>query len=287
MFFRREFLIVFFLLTGLFLFSFFELKPVRELMDWRASVNTWRENEVTISGYELYDYTEGKEAELTIDFLAGKHFWNPQLVIWLEDSIGNYIETLLVTKSTARGLFYAGRSASNFKEADNRKAEEKSPTRRVDALPYWSHKRGHLYADGFYSPPPETPLPDAITGATPKENFYFKSASSSLQELGTFKVLIEVNVAFDENEFYSEYDFLDDSLYHSGTGLLGQPSLVYAATINSSDANRYYVATLIGHGHQSGMTGELMRETQTLTTAKYIVERIVIGVNEAWYQHVK
>ena len=77
MFFRREFLIVFFLLTGLFLFSFFELKPIRELMDWRASVNTWRENDVTISRYEIYDYTEGKEAQLTIDFLAGEHFWNP------------------------------------------------------------------------------------------------------------------------------------------------------------------------------------------------------------------
>ena len=287
MFFRREFLIVFFLLTGLFLFSFFELKPIRELMDWRASVNTWRENDVTISRYEIYDYTEGKEAQLTIDFLAGEHFWNPQLVIWLEDSDGNYVETLLVTKSTARGLFYAGRSASNFKEADKRKAEEESPTGRVDALPYWSHKRGHLYADGFYSPPTEQPLPDAVTGATPKENFYFKSSSSSLQELSSFKVLIEVNVAFDENEFYSEYDFLDDSLYHSCTGLLGQPSVVYAATINNSDPNRYYMATLIGHGHQSGMTGELIRETQTLTTAKYLVERIVIGVNEAWYKHVK
>ena len=284
MFFRKEFLIVFFLLTGLFAFSFFEPKPVKKLMDWRASVNTSREKEVTFSGYQIYDHADGKDPELTVDFLAGKHFWHPQVAIWLEDSIGNYVETLLVTKSTARGLFYSGRSASNFKETDNVKAEENTPTRRVDALPYWSHKRGHRYIDGFYSPPPETPLPDAITGATPKENFYFKSASSSLRELTSFKVLIEVNVAFDENEFYSEYDFLDDSLYHGGTGLLGQPSLVYAAKIRSSDISRYSLAALVGHGHQSGMTGELIPETRTLTTAKYIVERIVIGVTEDWYK---
>jgi hypothetical protein len=38
-----------------------------------------------------------------------------------------------------------------------------------------------------------------------------------------------------------------------------------------------------GHGHHSGGTGELIREVESLTTAKYVVERIVVGVNENWY----
>jgi hypothetical protein len=284
MYFRKEFLIVFSLLAGLFAFTCYESYPIKSLMDWRASKNALGEKEVSLSDYEVYDHSEGAEPEITVDFLKGKHFWNPQVAIWLEDSSGNFIETLLVTTSTAKGLFYAGRSASDFKENDDVKKKEDSPTRRVDALPYWSHKRGHRYPDGLYSPPPDDPIPDGITGATPKENFYFKSASTTIQNLASFKILVEVNVAFDENEYYSEYDFPEDSLYHSGTGLLGQPSMIYSATIQQNDSARYYILKLQGHGHHSGSTGGLISETKTITTAKYIVERIVVGINENWYK---
>jgi hypothetical protein len=280
---RKEFLVIVFILTGIFSASYFEVPPIRQMMDWKATRNATAENKVSFSDYQFYDRSNGEEPELTVDFLKGKHFWNPQVVIWLEDSAGNYLETLLVTTSTARGLFYSGRSAENFKQSDEVKTEENNPTRRVDALPYWSHKRGHKYPDGFYSPPPDQPLPDAITGATPKENFHVKSDPPSLEKLTAFRVLVEVNVAFDENEYYSEYDFPEDSLYHSGTGLLGQPSVIYSATISKSDQNRYYVLSLLGHGHHSGSTGELFADMKTLSTARYIVERIVVGVNERWY----
>src|SRR5687768_5084395 len=108
---RKEFVIILILLTGIFTVSFFEIPPVKQLMNWRAVVNTKGENEVRLSDYQTYDHANGKDPELTVDFLKGKHFWNPQVVIWLEDSAGNYLETLLVTTSTARGLFYSGRSA--------------------------------------------------------------------------------------------------------------------------------------------------------------------------------
>jgi hypothetical protein len=281
---RKEFLIVLAVLAGILAFTYNEPAPVRKLMDWRAGRNTQVVNEISPSDYQIYDHTKGNEADITIDFLKGKHFWNPQLAIWLEDSAGNYIETLLVTTSTARGLFYSGRSASNFKESDEVKVEENSPTRRVDALPYWSHKRNHKYSDGFFSPPPSEPLPDAITAATPKENFYFRSAKISIEEITSFRVVVEVNVAFDENEYYSEYDFLEDSLYHGGTGLLGQPSLIYGTTINREDTERYYILPLLGHGHHSGATGDLIADIRTITTAKGIVERIVVGIGEDWYK---
>jgi hypothetical protein len=280
---RKEFLLVIVTLTAIFSISYFEVKPVKTLMDWRSKRNALSQSKVDISNYDVYDLSEGTEPELTVDFLKGKHFWNPQVAIWLEDSAGVHLETLLVTTSTARGLFYSGRSAQNFRDSDDVKKEENAPTRRVDALPYWSHKRNHRYPDGFYSPPPEEPLPDAITAATPQGNFNLKSKSTAFSRLSSFKILVEVNVAFDENEFYSEYDFLEDSLYHSGTGLLGQPSLIYEASIRKADPNRYYVLSLAGHGHQSGSSGELIPEMKTISTAKYIVERIVVGVNEHWY----
>ena len=281
---RTEFSIVLVVLSCLFAFTYYEPGPIRRLMDWRAARNSQGEHEIILSGYQVYDRTNGAEPSITVDFLKGKHFWNPQLAIWIEDSTGNYLETLLVTTSTARGLFYSGRSASNFKESDEAKVEETTPKRRVDALPYWSHKRNHLYGDGFYSPPPNEPLPDAITGATPKDNFYFKSGNSPIKDLKSFRLLVEVNVAFDENEYYSEYDFLDDTLYHGGTGLLGQPSLIYGTMIYKHDHNRYYVLPLLGHGHHSGASGELIEDLSTITTAKHVVERIVIGVNESWYK---
>jgi hypothetical protein len=280
---RKEFLVVFVTLLGIFAFTYIEPAPVRQLMDWRAARNTQGVTKISLSDYQIYDHTQGDEAGITIDFLKGKHFWNPQVAIWLEDSAGNYIETLLVTTSTAKGLFYSGRSASNFKESDEVKTEENTSTRRVDALPYWSHKRNNRYSDGFFSPSPGEPLPDAITCATPKENFYFKSGVTSIEDLTSFRVMVEVNVAFDDNEYYSEYDFLDDSLYHGGTGLLGQPSLVYGTTINEKDTERYHVLRLLGHGHHSGATGDLIADVRTITTAKGIVERIVVGVGEAWY----
>jgi hypothetical protein len=253
-------------------------------MDLRASRNTRVENDISLSEYQTYDYSKGEDPGITIDFLKGKHFWSPQVAIWLEDSAGNYIGTLLVTTSAAKGLFYSGRSASNFKESDDSKIEEDTPTRRVDALPYWSHKRNHKYGDGFYSPPPGEPLPDGITGATPMGNFYLNAPEKGIDDLTAFRIMVEVNVAFDENEFYSEYDFLEDSIYHGGTGLLGQPSLIYGTTVRKSDGQQYYLLSLLGHGHHSGATGELIADMKTITTARYVVERIVVGVKEEWYE---
>jgi hypothetical protein len=69
--------------------------------------------------------------------------------------------------------------------------------------------------------------------------------------------------------------------------LLGQPSLIYSATIKKTDSIRYYILSLQGHGHYSGATGELFSETKTISTAKYVVERIVVGVDEKWYQKRK
>lgn len=281
---RKEFLMIASILSGIFLLSFYEARPIKAFMDWRTKRNAIAENEASGSYYQVYDYTNGIVPSITIDFRKGKHFWYPQIAIWIEDSTSRYLETLFVTASTAKGLFYAGRSAENFKTSDEVKKKEDAPTRRVDALPYWSHKRGHLYEDGIYSPPRHQPLPDAITMATPKDNFY-STLAPIIDTLSSFQILMEVNVAFDENEYYSEYDFLEDSLYHNGTGLLGQPSLIYGVTITNTDKNHYYILSLLGHGHHSGSTGELIKETNTISTAKSIAERIVVGVDESWYKN--
>lgn len=282
---RKEPFVVLAFCSLVFTSAYFEWGPLKTMMDQKAVRNTLATGDINYSSYEVIDHSNEEEPLITIDFLKGKHFWNPQVAIWLEDSAGNYLETLLVTTSTAKGLFYAGRSASNFKESDEVKTERRDPTRRVDALPYWSHQRGYQYSDGYFSPPPGDPLPDGISSATPTNNFLFRTETESVSRLNAFRIMIEINVAFDENEYYSEYDFPDDSLYHGGTGLLGQPSVIYGATINKKDQSRYYFMSLLGHGHHSGATGELITDVSTLTTAKLVVERIVVGINPDWYSN--
>lgn len=280
---RSEFIIMVLVVCCLAISAYYEVPPIREMMDWKARKNATSKQEVNQADYQIYEFSKGMSPEITIDFLKGPHFWNPQVAVWIEDTSGHYMETLMVTTSTAQGLFYSGRTSENFREVDEVKQSNSSPTRRVDALPYWSHKRGVKYADGYFSPPGDQPLPDGITGATPTENFHLTSDGETLTSLQVFKVLVEVNVAFDENEYFSEYEFLEDSLYHGGTGLLGQPSLIYSATFSKYDSERYKVMKPIGHGHHSGGSGELFFDLSTLTTARYVAERIVVGVSEEWF----
>lgn len=140
----------------------------------------------------------------------------PQIAIWVEDLHGNYIETLYIAKlsgkSSWRGLPFA-----------------KKEVRRPAALPYWSHKRGVLNEDGLYMPTKETPLPDTITGATPKGSFSLKSHVP--EELDGFVVLLEINKSFDYNKAYSKALLEDDSKNHAEKSYSGQPALVYAAKI--------------------------------------------------------
>ncbi len=254
--------------------AYFQTEPFKSMMDLGAK---WKANagkRLNLSAYEIVEMELDKEVQLTIDLLRSTHYWHPQMAVWVEDTLGNYLKTVFVSKATAQGLFYGGRSKDNFKEFDRQKAVVGN-YRRVNALPVWSHKRGVQYEDGLYVPSNKTPLPDAITGATLVDNFQLLS---TLEHHPTFKLKLEINVAFDDNEFYSEFDFPDDEVFHNGTGQMGQPSIIYETLIDLNDDKNYYLMELIGHGHHSGQNGMIDPDLSTLTTALEIVERIVVGV---------
>lgn len=244
------------------------------MMDYGAKLKAGSGKEINLSEYLVVEMGAQKEIELSIDLLRSEHYWHPQMAVWTEDSQGNYLETVFVSKATAKGLFFGGRSKDNFKTFDENK-DAVGDYRRVNALPVWSHKRGKVYADGMYTPTNQNPLPDVITGETLTDNF---KLLSSVQHSDSFVLKIEINVAFDDNEYYSEYDFPDDEVYHNGTGQLGQPSIIFETPINMNDGKNYYLMELMGHGHHSGQTGDIYTDLSTLTTAKQIVERIVVGV---------
>lgn len=254
--------------------AYFSVPPVQMLMDWGAKSKA-KGGKAASSTYEFFELQMDKELQLSVDLMSAEHFWHPQIAIWTEDTAGNFLQNLYVTKATARGLFFGGRSKQNFKTFDTQKEASTADYRRVNALPVWAHSRGIQYEDGMYVPTKQSPLPDGISGATPIDNFKLTTSTESNQN---FIIKLEINVAFDDNEFYSEFDFPDDATFHNGTGQLGQPSLIFETRVDLKDGKNYYLMDLKGHGHRSGQTGVIYEDLSTLTTALDIVERIVVGV---------
>lgn len=97
--------------------SFFEVSFAKTFMDFgaRSKVHIGKTNDHTYSKIEM---NLSKEYQLTLDIKRNIHFWHPQIAIWTEDMKGAYIETLFVTKATAKGIFAGGRTKENFKTKD-------------------------------------------------------------------------------------------------------------------------------------------------------------------------
>lgn len=256
--------------------AYLETPPFNKVMSFGSKLRATQKQEVDLDKREVIEMNMDGETQLSLDLIRGEHYWHPQMAIWVEDSTGNFIQTVFISRATAEGLFFGGRSKENFKTFDE-ETDASGDYRRVDALPVWSHKRNIKYDDGMYVPPNYQPIVDGTSGPTISESFLLKT---SVNDLEKFRVRVEINVAFDDNEFYSEFDFPDDDIYHSGTGQLGQPSIIFEAEVDTRDGQNYYLMNLIGHGHRSGQTGELYTDLSTLTTAKHIVERIVLGVKK-------
>ncbi len=251
------------------------MQPFTSVSQWYLQHKTKLPRQAK-SEFSVYNFTAEAMPNLEVEMMAGEHFWFPQVVIWLEDTAGNYLQTLLVTHSTAKGQFFSGRSKANYQDGTSIPKAAGSTPIRIDALPYWSHKRGVLQTDGLFAPSAQLPVTDGLTGATPQGSFLLKSV---VDTISNFKVLVEINVAFDDNEFFSEFEYPDDTLYHSGGGLLGQPSLIYQVNISEQDNKRYYIMERAGHGHHSGQTGELYKDLSRITTASRILERIIVKYN--------
>lgn len=222
-----------------------------------------------IQDFQIIDLEQAKgDYQISVELKKGKTFQYPLFAIWAEDTNGNYIETLYISNAISSSTFKYGKQVE--------KKWEPSTLRRPEALPFWSHKRGIKAADGLYIPLHDSPDLDAVSGATPTGNFIIKT-KSSFEDLEYYRILVEINQSFDWNEFYSEDKFPDDEIY-SGTGKVGQPSLVYAAEINESEITSpvHKVLKLIGHGHHSGKNGILYNDLSKITTAKNIAERIIL-----------
>ncbi len=251
----------------LFLGMCHEVHGLSSLYDWG---NRWRSGqENRREDRRLYQHlatnagAAGPAFELEV--VKGKAASYPLYAVWIEDEQGRFVETLYVSQGIARSRL--------LKEVDGEWIP--GEVRRPEALPYWGHRRGLRARDGHYLPDDAHPVPDAVTGATPTDSWHLRTRASA--PLTRFTIHVEVNQSFDWNDHYAEDTFPDDPIY-SGSGKVGQPSVIYAAAIDLSTATRYYALNPVGHGHPSGADGRLDPDLSKLTTALDIVDGILLEV---------
>ncbi len=215
----------------------------------------------------IYTTPEIINTYLEIELEKGKYHNHPSFAVWIEDLDGNYIETLYVTQYFAKGVYGHGESEPG------KWRNEPGEARRPAALPYWSHKRNIKAPGGLYAPSPETAVPDALTGATPKGNVILKTGSK-IKAGEKYKVYFEVNQPWDSNDFWTNNKFPDDFNYKTSL----QPAIVYSAEVESGKTASEVALKAVGHSEPSGKNGQLFTDLSTFTTAKEIFEKIIVRI---------
>lgn len=231
----------------------------------------------------------------TIQFQKGPFFMWPQYAIWLETMGGKFIQPLYITSKLANNNFANKVIRKNpervFTENPFTTGEDdtdifeyqwdeasKNERIRPESLPVFLHALGVRSATGMMVPETSTSALDAYAGATMTENFLL--TTQALGDLPMqFKIRFEINQSFDFNEYYSSNRFPDDVIY-SGNGFSAQPSVVYEAVVDRKNDQQLYRLTLIGQGHHSGKDGKINLDTSKLTTAKQIVDRVIVEFHE-------
>jgi hypothetical protein len=177
------------------------------------------------------------------------------MAIWVEDSRGTLIETLYVTRKFATQS-WGGTWPDRTDDATFRRA----------ALPYWLHR---MVAAGRPSPTRNSPLPDAVTGATPRGAFTLRTRVAA--DVPEVAVLLEVNNSFDENGLFPNQGG------GPGTEYNGQPAVVYRAVVTPARPGRYDMVP-IGRSSHDGQDGSLTVDLQGLTTARGIIGRATVVI---------
>ena len=200
-------------------------------------------------------WTEENKNVLTVQISAviapgseWKGKFPPQFALWIQNENGKFCRTIFATKKASKNKWI-------FAPKDG----------RPESLPVWYHsckKRYILESENEI---------DAVTSATPKGSFEI-ARKIQLAEGEKYFVFAEVNKSFDYNEFYPK-DADKNSTEYSGVN--GQPSAVYRAELSFENPDAEL--ELFGTGSLDGKSGLVEDKTETLTTAKNLVEKIVVS----------
>jgi len=219
---------------------------------------------ITTSGQEqvIYTNTKGEGEPYTVTFTPGESFYYPLIAVWMEDSAGNFLQTLYVPNSVAKGTFTFGMIKDN--------TYQPGPKRLPAALPYWGHKRGVMANDSLYFPTPEKPVPDAYSGASPTSAFVLHTRTD-YPTPKTGYIFVEVNQSWDWNQYWNNRKFPQNNAYKASA----QPALVYRLALEQV-SEKPVAMKLIGHSHHAGENGRLFKDLSSFTTALTIFDEITV-----------
>ena len=122
----------------------------------------------------------------------------PQFALWIQDSDGNFSQTIFATKSASKKKWIFAPKGG-----------------RPESLPVWYHS-----CENFYVPESKNEM-DALSSATPKGSFDV-SRKIQLKEGKKYFVFAEVNKSFDYNEFYPKDAGKNSAEYSGVNGSLPQ-----------------------------------------------------------------
>ena len=206
---------------------------------------------------------DGAGLELVLEFRKGPEHNHPLMAVWIEDLDGNYIQSLYVARSIAKGVFaYAEKSGGAWQPGE---------VIRLAALPYWSHKRNVLNDKGNFMPRKGFEVPDAYSGATPKADFRLITRTDTIIN-AKFRVLFEINQSWDWNNYWTNDKFPDDPEYKTSS----QPAVVYAIEVDPAKTGVAYKLMPLGRSHYAGSDGKLYNDLETLTTSLKIASDIQV-----------
>ena len=274
-----------------------QMAPFIQFYQWgqtlRSATARVEDNRQTFEVRRIRPATAAGPA-FTIELRKGPFFMWPQYAIWLETMDGKFIQPLYITSKLAgnnfankvtrknpQRVFTENPFSSGEDEADIFEYQwdeaSKHERMRPESLPVFLHALGVQSA----TRPIESataPAVDAYAGATMLDNFLLTAAA--LAELPEqFRIRFEINQSFDFNDYYSSDRFPEDDIY-SGNGFSAQPSVVYEAVVNRKDQQLVYLLKLVGQGHHSGRDGKINPDTSKLTTAKQLVDRIIVELHQ-------
>lgn len=174
----------------------------------------------------------------------------PQFAIWLENADTHKLMTVFVTRRVSVG-------------------DWEGKTNVPDALPRWfelfrgKNKSHSVIIDDKY---------DAVTGATPKENYF--SIRAEVNPGSRWICFIEMNLAGDYNDAFPPIDL--QSLKEDEFAC-GQPALLYKATITAIEGMQY-TPELFGQSIWEDGENWIEPIDERITTAKNVFDTIQISI---------
>ncbi|MEA3286340.1 MAG: hypothetical protein U9Q77_03045 [Candidatus Marinimicrobia bacterium] len=171
----------------------------------------------------------------------------PQMALWLENENASEIRTLWVSNRLARGI-WVGKVVC--------------PT----ALPYWISRRE--LETGGEIPSFLKPLPDGITGATPKDKL---SIYTQVPPGSNWRYFLELNVSGDYNESFTASQPNGEPDPDGN----GQPSLVYSGRLKA-ETGWVDSTVLIGRTEQAVVPSMLNHDLVSITSASQVLRKLEV-----------